>query len=138
MAISSSVGKYAEISTEGGTAPDIASSCCAVSRTQALVGAGGLAAAAVVAVVVVVATQGSSDPCAWSNYRLPEWVTPTSYDITWAPSMQPGGPLTGTVTMQARIAASQTGCIIMHSDGFEFDSILFSYTNPDGSAAPEA
>lgn len=105
-----------------------------MSRVQTAILAGSLGIVA--AVIVVVLVVGHDDPkaaCTWEDYRLPQWVYPTGYQITWSPSMQAGGPLSGVVTMQATVANAHTGCIIMHKDGLTLSDVTVVVKGVDGA-----
>lgn len=122
-----------------GTAPTSAwcAACSSCSVCRASVGAGVIVAGIVAAVVVVTLFSGSGaaeGECAWDNYRLPGWITPTGYSVQWTPSMSAGGPLTGTVVMNAKVAAGGLGCVIMHSQGFAFDEVVYTWTPKDSDS----
>jgi len=126
-----------------GTAPTSArcAACSGCSVCRASVGAGVIVAGIVAAVVVVTLFSGSGaaeGECAWDNYRLPGWITPTGYSVQWTPSMSAGGPLTGTVVMNAKVAAGGLGCVIMHSQGFAFDEVVYTWTPKDSDSVQTA
>jgi aminopeptidase N len=103
------------------------------SRSRGYLAIGALAVLIVVgAIVAFVLVNMTVDSCAWNDYRLPHWVSPSSYTVRWKPSMQQGGSLTGTVTMDANVLYPGVGCVVMNSVGFTFTSLLVTVT-PKGA-----
>lgn len=108
-----------------GAASKPASAC---SGSRVWVGVTIAAIVAAVIVITVVVTGNSTNDCSWNKFRLPGWVEPTVYTVTWRPSMSSDGPLSGSVVLEANVAESGTGCVVMHSVGFAFSDISYSWS----------
>ncbi|KAF3832216.1 hypothetical protein F7725_025881 [Dissostichus mawsoni] len=101
-----------------------------------------VAAAATIIALAVVYAQEKSKNESWDHYRLPESLSPVSYNVTLRPRLKPNANglyiFTGESTVVFK-CVKETDLIIIHSNKLNltnFDGFLAKLTGLNGATAP--
>lgn len=60
----------------------------------------------------------NKDACAWTDWRLPPWARPTSYDLMFQVTMQDPWDVLGEAKVDVTLKENSR-CIVMHAKGME-------------------